>query len=85
MVWEFEFFQVGKVTVYDGASKMTTLIAVPEYPLHVRQSEGVEENEQQDEDLLPPYNPDGSLEVRLKYPLHNFCKELLFLVWAMFT
>ena len=44
---------------HDATTKMISVIPVPEYPIHG------DEDGQADEDLfLPPYNPDGTLEVR---------------------
>ena len=55
--------QVGKVTSYEGKTKMVTLIPLALYPIYA-QAEDLEMDAQQDEDLyLPPYNHDGTLEV----------------------
>jgi len=55
-------FQVGKVSIYDGVSKMITLEPVPEYPIHVQQLED-EDGSLNEDVFLPPYTSDGTLEV----------------------
>lgn len=55
--------QVGKVTSFEGKTKLVTLIPVALYPIYA-QAEDIEMDAQQDEDLyMPPYNHDGTLEV----------------------
>lgn len=52
--------------MYDGM--MITLVPVPEYPVHAQQPE--DEDGCPNEDVfLPPYNPDGTLEVCGNYSL----------------
>lgn len=58
--------QVGKVSSHDDTTKMISITPVPEYPVHVQQPEDAHEDGQPDVDLfLPPYNSDGTLEVRM--------------------
>lgn len=65
------FLQVGKVSVYIETTRVVTLVPVPEYPIHVQQPEDYDMDAQQDDDdsFLPPYNPDGTLEVCLHISL----------------
>lgn len=58
-----ELFQVGKVSMYDEASTMITLAPVPEYPVHTQQPEDDEDENMDENEFLPPYTPDGTLEV----------------------
>lgn len=62
---ELSSYRVGKVSMYDEASTMITLAPVPEYPIHTQQPEAVEDEILDENEFLPPYTPDGTLEVNL--------------------
>jgi len=55
--------QVGKVSGFGGSLGNLMLVPVAEYPLHEYSEDEGEEFAQQEDIYLPPYNPDGSLEV----------------------
>lgn len=55
--------QVGKVSGFEGSLGNLMLVPVAEYPLHEYSEDEEEEFAQQEDIYLPPYNPDGSLEV----------------------
>ncbi|CAK9258175.1 unnamed protein product [Sphagnum jensenii] len=62
---EISPYRVGKVSGFGGSLGNLMLVPVAEYPLHEYSEDEGEEFAQQEDIYLPPYNPDGSLEVEL--------------------
>jgi coilin len=60
---EISPYRVGKVSGFEGSLGNLMLVPVAEYPLHEYSEDEGEEFAQQEDIHLPPYNPDGSLEV----------------------
>ncbi|CAA7039228.1 unnamed protein product [Microthlaspi erraticum] len=69
---EMSSFRVGKISHYDTASKMVTLIPVQEYPIEKK----IEEDDDDDSSMQPDtslYKEDGSLEIEFSALLEVRC------------